>query len=174
MLSRHAKIIRLIEIAGEVSGRKKLQKMVYIGKHLEMGFDERYEFHMYGPYSEELTLRVDELCNMGLLDEQVESKGAIHMYRYTLNETGRDFLRFHEEEFGVNERVIRRMNEENSRFLELVSTILYFSHLPYEEMKAKIFTLKSKQRYTEEEIQKGQAFVEELKDLMKEDGSTSM
>ncbi|RNB74470.1 YwgA family protein [Brevibacillus panacihumi] len=166
MLRRHAKIIRLIEIAGEVSGRKKLQKMVYIGKHLNMDFDERYEFHMYGPYSEELTLRVDELCNMGFLDEQVESKGAIHMYRYTLNPSGRDFLRFQDVQFGRGEQVIRRMNEENSRFLELVSTILYFNHLPYEEMVRKIFTFKSKQRYTEDEIQKGQAFVEELKLLM--------
>jgi uncharacterized protein YwgA len=166
MLNRHAKIIRLIEIAGEVSGRKKLQKMVYIAKHLNIDFDERFEFHMYGPYSEELTLRVDELCNMGLLDEQMESKGAIQLYRYTLNEHGRDFLRFHEVDFGPGERVIRRMNEENSRFLELVSTILYFNHLPLEEMKAKIFTFKSKQRYTEEEIAKGMAFVDELQALM--------
>ena len=167
MLRRHAKIIRLIETVGEVSGRKKLQKMVYIAKHLDMDFDERFEFHMYGPYSEELTLRVDELCNMGLLDEQVETKGAIHMYRYTLNDTGRDFLRFHEVDFGLGEQAIRRMNEENSRFLELVSTILFFNHLPYEEMKAKIFTFKSKQRYTEEEIQKGLAFIEELRELTK-------
>ncbi|MFY0546062.1 YwgA family protein [Brevibacillus sp. H7] len=166
MLKRHAKIIRLIEIAGEVSGRKKLQKMVYIAKHLNIDFDERFEFHMYGPYSEELTLRVDELCNLGLLDEQVESKGAIQMYRYTLNEEGRDFLRFHDVDFGLGERAIRRMNEENSRFLELVSTILYFNHLPYDEMKAKIFTFKSKQRYTEEEIDKGLAFVDELQALM--------
>ncbi|QQE74274.1 YwgA family protein [Brevibacillus composti] len=167
MLKRHAKIIRLIEIVGEVSGRKKLQKMVYIAKQLDIDFDERFEFHMYGPYSEELTLRVDELCNMGLLDEQVETKGAIHMYRYTLNDTGRDFLRFHEVDFGKGEEVILRMNEENSRFLELVSTILYFNHLPYEEMKAKIFTFKSKQRYSEEEIQKGLQLIEELRALMK-------
>lgn len=167
MLKRHAKIIRLIEIVGEVSGRKKLQKMVYIAKQLDIDFDERFEFHMYGPYSEELTLRVDELCNMGLLDEQVETKGAIHMYRYTLNDTGRDFLRFHEVDFGKGEEVILRMNEENSRFLELVSTILYFNHLPYEEMKAKIFTFKSKQRYSEEEIQKGLHLIEELRALMK-------
>ncbi|USG65473.1 YwgA family protein [Brevibacillus ruminantium] len=167
MLRRHAKIIRLIEIAGEVSGRKKLQKMVYIAKQLDVDFDERFEFHMYGPYSEELTLRVDELCNLGLLDEQVETKGAIHMYRYSLNENGRDFLRFHEVDFGQGEQVIQRMNEENSRFLELVSTILYFSHLSYEEMKAKIFTFKSKQRYSEEEIQKGLLFIEELRALIK-------
>lgn len=169
MLKRHAKIIRLIEVVGEVSGRKKLQKMVYIAKYLKIDFDERFEFHMYGPYSEELTLRVDELCNMGLVDEHMESKGAIQLYRYSLNEVGRDFLRFHEVDFGQGERAILRMNEENSRFLELVSTILYFRNLPFEEMKAKIFTFKSKQRYTEEEIHKGLALVTELDGLMSMD-----
>jgi len=103
------------------------------------------------------------------LDEQMESKGAIQLYRYTLNEAGRDFLRFHEVDFGLGERLIQRMNEENSRFLELVSTILYFNNLPYDEMKAKIFTFKSKQRYTEAEIQKGMTFIEELRALMNAD-----
>lgn len=171
MLKGHAKIIRLIEVAGEVNGRKKLQKMVYIAKQMQMDFSERFEFHMYGPYSEELTLRVEELCNLGLIDEQMESKGAIQLYRYVLNEAGRDFLRFHEVDFGAGEKLISRMNEENSRFLELVSTILYFNNLPYEEMKTKIFTLKSKQRYTEEEVQKGIAFVDELRRLILTDGA---
>lgn len=166
MLNDHAKIIRLIEIAGEVTGRKKLHKMVYIAKKMQLDFVERFQFHMYGPYSEELTLRVDELCNLGLVDEQMESKGAIQTYRYTLNEEGRDFLRFHNVDFGCGERLICRMNEENSRFLELVSTILYFDDLPYEELKNKVFTLKSKQRYSEEEIQKGLLFVAELRGVM--------
>lgn len=98
---------------------------------------------------------MDELCNMGLLDEQVETKGAIHMYRYTLNDTGRDFLRFHEVDFGLGEQAIRRMNEENSRFLELVSTILYFNHLPYEEMKAKILPLRANSAIPKRRFKRG-------------------
>ncbi|NGQ96205.1 YwgA family protein [Brevibacillus sp. SYP-B805] len=166
MLMDHAKIIRLIEIAGEVTGRKKLHKMVYIAQKMQIDFAERFQFHMYGPYSEELTLRVDELCNLGLIDEQMETKGAIQLYRYTLNEEGRDFLKFHNVDFGRGEQLIRRLNEENSRFLELVSTVLYFDNLPYAEMTNKVFTLKSKQRYTEEEIERALTFVAELRAMM--------
>lgn len=166
MLNDHARIIRLIEIVGEVNGRKKLHKMVYIAKKLQIEFQERFQFHMYGPYSEELTLRVDELCNLGLIDEKMESKGAIQLYRYSLNDEGREFLRYHQVDFGQGETVIRRMNEENSRFLELVSTVLYFDNLPYEEMKNKVFTLKSKQRYTDEEVDKALQFVNELRGMM--------
>ncbi|OAJ76034.1 hypothetical protein AYJ08_03610 [Brevibacillus sp. SKDU10] len=161
----HAKIMRLVEVLGEVTGRKKLQKMVYISKKMQVDFEERFEFHMFGPYSEELTLRVDELCSFGLLNEQHESKGAIEVYRYSLNELGQEFLRYHDVDLGVGERLIKRLNEENSRFLELVSTILYFEHLSYEEMLVKVFTLKSKQRYTEEEVQKGLAFLDECRQI---------
>ncbi|MBO8165400.1 MAG: YwgA family protein [Brevibacillus sp.] len=165
MFRGHAKILRLVEVLGEVTGRKKLHKMVYIAKKMHLEFDDRFEFHMYGPYSEELSVRVDELCGLGLLDEQKESKGAIEVYRYTVNEAGRDFLRHHNVDLGGGERLFKRLNEENSRFLELVSTIFYFDYLPYDEMKTKVFTLKSKQRYTEEEIQRGLHFIEELRQI---------
>ncbi|MGC5325712.1 YwgA family protein [Brevibacillus sp. SYSU BS000544] len=165
MFKGHAKIMSLVEVVGEVTGRKKLHKMVYIAKKLRVDFDEHFSFHMYGPYSEELTVRVDELCNLGLLDEQKETKGAIDTYRYTVNEAGREFLRYQNVELGHGTYLIKRMNEENSRFLELVSTVLYFDQLSFEEMKNKVFTLKSKQRYTDEEIDKAIEFIAELREL---------
>lgn len=165
MMRGHAKLMRLFAALGQVTGRKKLHKMVYIAKKMNVDFEERFEFHMYGPYSEELTLRVEELCNMGLLDEQKEVRGAIVTYRYALNDAGRDFLRFYDADLGHGEPILLRMDQENSRFLELVSTILYFESLPYEELKQKIASLKSKQRYTEEEIRRGLAFVDELRGM---------
>lgn len=54
------------------------------------------------------------------------------------------------------------MNEQSARFLELVSTVLYFEELPKEEVKEKIFTLKSKQRYTEEEINQAYHYIDAL------------
>ncbi|GAE44997.1 hypothetical protein JCM21738_1761 [Mesobacillus boroniphilus JCM 21738] len=92
MLKDHAKIIHAISVSGEIIGRKKLQKMIYIAKKMEFPFQERFQFHFYGPYSEELTLRVEELCNMGFLDEVKEKKGGYYQYRYTLTEAGQEFL----------------------------------------------------------------------------------
>ena len=74
----HAKIVQFIGAADGITGRKKLQKMVYIAKKLQYSYKEKYEFHIYGPYSEELTLRVDELCKMGFL--QKKDKTKVHMY----------------------------------------------------------------------------------------------
>lgn len=59
----------------------------------------------------------------------------------------------------------QQMNEQSSRFLELVSTILYFDDLPQDEVKEKVFTIKSKQRYTDEEFEDALAYIDQLKEL---------
>jgi uncharacterized protein YwgA len=55
------------------------------------------------------------------------------------------------------------MNDQNARFLELVSTVLYFDNLSKEEVTNKIFTLKASQRYTEAEIDEAYQYIESLK-----------
>lgn len=149
--------------AGEVIGRKKLQKMVYIAKKLNFPFYERYNFHFYGPYSEEITLRVEELCNLGFLDEVKEKKGGYFQYRYSLTSEGEVFLSQFELDMPEMTDITQSMNEQSSRFLELVSTILFFEELSKEQVKEKVFTLKSKQRYTEEEIEEAYQYIEQLK-----------
>jgi uncharacterized protein len=55
------------------------------------------------------------------------------------------------------------MNGQSARFLELVSTILYFEGLPREDVYEKVFTLKSKQKYTAEEIDQAYDYIDKLK-----------
>ncbi len=150
--------------AEEVVGRKKLQKIVYIAKKLNVPFSERYKFHMFGPYSEELTLRIEELCNLGFLLEIKEDKGNYYQYRYSLSEEGKRFLQFYEFDLPEVKELVRDMNEQSSRFLELVSTLLYFEELPQEDVKEKVFTLKRKQNYSESDIEEALAYIARLKE----------
>lgn len=163
MLKDHAKLMQAVLVSGEIIGRKKLQKMIYIAKKVSFPFHERFQFHFYGPYSEELTLRVEELCNMGFLNEIKEKKGGYFQYRYTLTDTGKEFLSLNEVDMPFLQDCLEDMNEQNARFLELVSTVLYFDNLSKEEVTDKVFTLKSSQRYTEEEIDQAYAYIEALK-----------
>jgi uncharacterized protein len=55
------------------------------------------------------------------------------------------------------------MNEQTSRFLELVSTIMYFEKLEVDEIKEKVQTVKAKQKYTEEEMNEAFVYIEALK-----------
>ncbi|MDQ0214191.1 uncharacterized protein YwgA [Oikeobacillus pervagus] len=167
MLKEHAKLMSTFAACGEIVGRKKLQKMIYIAKQLTFPFQEKFQFHFYGPYSEELTLKVEELTNLGFIDEVREKKGGYYQYRYTVSDEGTHFLERYQVEIPYLEECVLDMNEQNARFLELVSTVLYFSHLERQEVAEKIFTLKSKQRYTEEEIEDAYKYIEKLTKIAK-------
>jgi uncharacterized protein len=167
LLNDHAKLMHAVLVSGEIVGRKKLQKMIYIAKKMSFPFQERFQFHFYGPYSEELTLRVEELCNMGFLEECKENKGGYSQYRYCLTESGREFLAMSGVEMPNLEDCFMDMNGQNARFLELVSTVLYFDNLERPEVAEKVFTLKSKQRYTEEEIEQAYSYILALKEKAK-------
>jgi uncharacterized protein len=167
LLDDHAKVMQAVLAAGEIIGRKKLQKMIYIAKKMDFPFQERFQFHFYGPYSEELTLRVEELCNMGFLNEVKEKKGGYYQYRYTLTDSGKEFLSLNEVEMPMLDGCLVDMNDQNARFLELVSTVLYFDNLPKEEVTNKVFTLKSSQRYTEAEIDEAYQYIDTLKQKAK-------
>ncbi|MGG5255236.1 YwgA family protein [Neobacillus sp. SM06] len=167
MLKDHAKVMQAVFVSGEIIGRKKLQKMIYIAKKIDFPFQERFQFHFYGPYSEELTLRVEELCNMGFLNEVKEKKGGYYQYRYTLTDSGKEFLSLNQVDMPLLKDCLLDMNGQNARFLELVSTVLYFDNLPKEEVVDKVHTLKSSQRYTEEEIDEAYQYIAALKEKAK-------
>lgn len=83
-------------------------------------------------------------------------------YRYVLTEAGEGFLSHYDLELPHLQECMKDMNEQSSKFLELVSTILYFDNLPKEEVKEKVFTLKRKQNYTEEDIAEAYEYIEKL------------
>lgn len=163
MLTDHAKLMKVLAVSKEIVGRKKLQKIMYIAKKLDFPFYEKFQFHFYGPYSEELTLRIEELCNLGFVDEVKEKKGGYYQYKYSLTASGEEFLSHYHLDMPELDIFINDLNEKPARFLELVSTILYFEHLDKDEVKEKVFTLKKKQRYTEEEIESAYQYIEELR-----------
>ncbi|WP_106406295.1 YwgA family protein [Bacillus marinisedimentorum] len=163
MLVEHAKLMKVFADVGEVVGRKKLQKMIFIAKKMGYPFHEKYNFHFFGPYSEELTLKIEELCNLGFLDEVKEKKGGYMQYRYTLTGDGEQFLAHYEVDNPSLHTCMADMNGQSSRFLELVSTVLYFGDLEKDQVKEKIFMLKSKQNYSEEEIDEAYRYIEGLK-----------
>lgn len=166
MMKDHAKLMQAFFVSGEIVGRKKLQKMIYIAKKLSFPFHEKYQFHFFGPYSEELTLRVEELCNMGFITEQKEKKSGYTQYRYGITEEGQAFLEAQSSNpIPDVETCLRDLNNQSSRFLELVSTMLYFDGLQEEELIQKVHKVKNKQNYTEEEINEALAYIKHLSSL---------
>ncbi|WP_096272797.1 YwgA family protein [Paucisalibacillus globulus] len=162
MLENHAKLMQFFSEAKQVTGRKKLQKMVYILQSFGIPFEERFQFHFYGPYSEELTLRIEELCNLGFINEEKEVKSNYFQYHYSLTNDGTQFLN----QFSVNmpncTESIELLQGKSSRFLELVSTMLYFKDLSKDEVESKVHAVKPKQKYSDEEMSEAWKLIGEL------------
>lgn len=165
MLEEHVKLMTVLHEAGEVVGRKKLQKMIFIAKKLNFPFYEKYDFHFYGPYSEEVTLKIEELTNLGLVTEVQEKVNGYVQYRYSLSEAGERFLTNFHVNFPSLRDCVQMMNKENARFLELVSTIFYFDEFAKDDIIRKVEAVKAKQQYTEQEFEHAFAFIEQLKAL---------
>lgn len=163
MLQEHAKIVDFIATAEGITGRKKMQKMIYILKKLGVPFQEKYEFHIYGPYSEELTARVEELCDMGFLSEEREDKGSYVQYKYAVTQEGNDFRGTLKESILDSPEVAGKLNGKSSRFLELTATLLYFDHMEREEQIEKLHIVKAKLNFTRDEIEEAYGFIEELR-----------
>ncbi|TWT27605.1 YwgA family protein [Planomicrobium sp. CPCC 101110] len=166
MLQEHAKIVDFISLAEGITGRKKLQKMIYILKKMGVPFQEKYEFHIYGPYSEELTARVEELCDMGFVSEELEDKGSYVQYKYSVTAEGMEFSNALGKSVLGNPSQAVKLNEKSGRFLELTATLLYFDHLERAEQIEKLHVVKGKLNFTNEEINQAFEFIEELSVLM--------
>lgn len=136
--------------------------MIYILQQCRVPFEEKYEFHFYGPYSEELTLRVEELCNLGFLNEQKEEKSSYHQYHYKITDDGESFLTQFEMDMPDITEMIDLLQAKSSRFLELVSTMFYFRHSSKQKIVEKVHTVKPKQKYTDEEITEAFQFIDVL------------
>lgn len=165
MLTNHAKLMHFFDVANEVTGRKKLQKMIYILQKCKVPFEEKYQFHFYGPYSEELTLRMEELCNLGFINEVKEDKSNYYQYNYAITDNGQKFLEQFSLEMPEIKDQVESLKGKSSRFLELVSTILYFDDLSRDDIIEKIHTVKPKQNFTEEEINEAWKYIELLKEI---------
>ncbi|MFX3617599.1 MAG: YwgA family protein [Sporolactobacillus sp.] len=159
MLEEHAKLAELIRQAGGISGRKRVQKVVYILQKLGFAFHESYHLQIHGPYSEELTLQMEELCEFGFLLESANPGNE--SVRYTLSESGTRFLNQHRDVLPDLSPIVRQLAAEKASFLELVAGLLYFETLPADRIFEKICTLNKKAGH--EQISNAKNYIESLK-----------
>jgi len=79
-------ILHLIDDIGTLKYRKRLQKLVLVGKlEFKYPFSFAYEKYLFGPYSLELQNYVDKL----VLDGLVKEISKENFYEYELSPTGK-------------------------------------------------------------------------------------
>ncbi|WP_338835722.1 YwgA family protein [Neomoorella thermoacetica] len=166
ILNKYYMLIKLLTAVGEVHGRKKLQKMVYLLQEQGYAFKESFGYHLYGPYSEELSTEVDEMKFLGLLEEKVETTVyGYKQYIYSLSERGKRASDFagHLAVPDSFEEAARELAQFDARTLELIATLRFLRKINYSDTEAARYVkeLKPEQEYKDGEIEKALKFLEE-------------
>jgi uncharacterized protein YwgA len=164
MLEDHARIAALIQQSGRNSGRKKLQKSIYIFQKLGFPFHQIFHFHFNGPYSEELSVQLEELCDFGfLIEDRVENQNKDETCSYRISEAGQDFLSHYKNVLPNMHSLVQRVINQETWFLESAATLLYFDYLPREKAVEKVKALEK--RMMNEDFERALAFIDEIRSL---------
>ncbi|HWL95559.1 MAG TPA: hypothetical protein VNT79_18720 [Phycisphaerae bacterium] len=135
------KLARVIDAAGGIDGRVKMQKIVYLLK--AMGFDlpfDDFAIRQQGPYSRAVACSADLLTGGGFLVESTRELGEcnasgepIVQYSYEVRENFSPFLR---ENFDIAtpagspalETIARELKSKDRKTLEVAATKVYLQH----------------------------------------------
>lgn len=159
MLEDHAKIAALIQQTDGIAGRKRLQKVLYILQKLGFPFHETYRFHFYGPYSDELSMQIEELCDFGFVVERKQAFGG-RASLYRLSEAGERFLDHYKGILPDIHDFVDKLISERTDFLELVSTLFYFDRLPRSMAAEKARAIRAE--ISSEDINRAYTYISEL------------
>jgi uncharacterized protein YwgA len=155
-----SKIIQLY--GGELVGKTRLQKSAYFLERFGVGFGFDFEYHHYGPYSDELSIASDDANALGIVNiEWSETK------------SGNSFAIFRSGEVPVaedenderREKIIDKLRHYNSIDLELAATSDFLKNNgypddPWAEVKVRKATKSSPGR-----IESAQRLLAELEAL---------
>ncbi|MFS0788480.1 YwgA family protein [Shouchella sp. 1P09AA] len=124
MLSNHVQVLKLFSLCEKTIEHKKLQKIIYIAKSFGAPFAEKYRYHRLGPYSEDLFVRLEELCNLQFLKEERDERDIVYM----LTNQGETFLHklLVREELDEFTDVYKDLNSQPLSILEQMAALLYF------------------------------------------------
>lgn len=124
-------LAQLVDWAGEVKTRKRLQKVVFLLKAAGCPLAIDYSLHHYGPYSQDLARLTDEMVGAGLLLEQLSDNVMNgQSYSYKLSPDAKKQL----DQFGTRslpqfadfETLAKQLLNESLQKLEFASTVAFF------------------------------------------------
>lgn len=169
-LGNYQMLMKLLGTVGEIHGRKKLQKMVYLLQEAGCPFKEEFDYHLFGPYSEELATKVDEMKFLGLLDEKPGATASGYkQYIYSLSEESKRYMKDPKNNFRLPlhfEQLAKELARYDARTLELMATLRFLRKMNYSDAEAAEYVkrLKPEQEYKDDEIRKALDFLNTFTD----------
>ena len=126
-------LISILSKVDKITGRKRIQKMLYILKNLNVPINASFFKYYYGPFSRDVEKIVENLRDQSVVKESIfeylnaESE-PIRYYEYSLTTQGKIFSDKYIRninEYGISDDLIKKMNELEIEKLVEISYKIY-------------------------------------------------
>lgn len=153
-----AALIRLN--GGQIVGKTRLQKIVYLLEAKGLGFDFDYDYHNYGPYSAELAFATDDAESLAWLVK--EDRRGTYGVPYTTFKSTEHSPRFEKtDKLEPRRAALQIMNSASSIVLELAATAIYLQRHGYKNYWSEVRRRKSN-KATPEHIEEASRLLQQL------------
>jgi uncharacterized protein len=125
-------ILAVVETAGKVEGRKRLQKMVHLLQVAGVNVPAEFRIHHYGPFSDELASVAGSMVLEGELEEEAEPVGPYDTYQYLYSAPSSGRSRINSE----MKALIQTLDRYSTVELEVASTIAFFEEQGHDRQEA--------------------------------------
>ena len=128
-------LAKIVQWAGTLRSRKRMQKMIFLLKAAGCPLDADYDLHHYGPYSQDVARLTDEMVREKLLCETTEARPYGEQYSYVLSDEASRQISAYEsssrgagpaKEMAAFESLARKLEQTDLKELEVASTIVFF------------------------------------------------
>ncbi len=111
----------IADAGGKIVGRTRLQKIAYLLEVAGVGDNFHFDYHHYGPYSEDLT-RAASLAHLTgqIVEEEKTTNWGGFYSTYTIKEPSK-------QKTGIRQRLAKTAVEADAVILELAATAAYFA-----------------------------------------------
>jgi len=182
-LRRLALISLVLQSAGPIIGRTKLQKIVYLANSIGWKAID-FKYHNYGPFSDSLAAELDNMKNYGWIEEhEIPTSHDRVLYEYYFSSrykrTGLSQLSKIEDTVPNGKQLISRtkglvkqLNKFSSDDLQIMSTLVFLraQDPSMSEERAVDMTRKLKPQFSKEHISKGRRIFSIMKDFLDKPG----
>jgi uncharacterized protein len=167
MMSTLAKsIAHVIELnSGRLTGRTRLQKTFYFLESYGLGMGIDFQYHHYGPYSEELSIAIDDAIALGFISEEKRVTNNLQTYSIfsSIKENNEELL--DDKADKVTAKLLSTLSEFDTITLELAATADFLSEAGFQDDPWLETRIRKASKATDERILKAKDLLRQIRAL---------